>query len=174
MDVVRVLRRLREDLDPRSVPLALAGAFALNAYGLGRATADLDLVAPRSGQDRIVHLLEGLGYETLHRSDGYSNHLHTDPVMGRVDFIYVQGSTASRLFDGARQVELPGVGPILVPHPEHLIAMKVHAIRNDPSRAFRDLADIQFLLERAEVDRSAVRTLFVEAGLEERWNELDR
>ena len=30
-----------------------------------------------------------------------------------------------------------------IPRPEHLIAMKVHAIKNNPSRMFKDMADIQ-------------------------------
>jgi hypothetical protein len=35
---------------------------------------------------------------------------------------------------------------LLVPRPEHLAAMKVQAMKNDPSRTFQDLADIQALL----------------------------
>ena len=36
-------------------------------------------------------LLEELGYETVHRSPGYSNHSHSDPDWGAVDVVYVDG-----------------------------------------------------------------------------------
>jgi hypothetical protein len=90
----------------------------LHAHGITRATADLDLVTVREAQGALVESLERTGYETLYRSEGYSNHVHADPV----------------------------------PKPEHLIAMKVQAIKNDPRRAFKDLADVQALMRLPEVD----------------------
>jgi hypothetical protein len=31
---------------------------------------------------------------------------------------------------------------VLVPRPEHLVAMKVHALANAPERVYKELADI--------------------------------
>src|SRR5262245_22458927 len=64
---------------------------------------------------------------------------------GRVDIMYVRGTTADKLFTSAK--ELPGSGgrPILVPKPEHLIAMKVQAMKDAPERTWQDLVDIGFL-----------------------------
>ena len=61
-----------------------------------------------------------------------------------------------------------------VPRPEHLIAMKVQAIKNAPERAFQDLADVSFLLALPGVDRREVRGYFEKAGLSARWEELER
>ncbi len=63
---------------------------------------------------------------------------------------------------------------VVVPSPEHLIAMKVHAIRNDPSRKLRDLADIQFLLRLPGVDLEQARSYFLSAGLEKEWDDVAR
>jgi hypothetical protein len=60
----------------------------------------------------------------------------------------------------------------LVPKPEHLAAMKVHAMSNDPSRVFQDMADIQFLMKLPGVDREEIRRYFEDAGQLERFHEL--
>jgi hypothetical protein len=86
--------------------------------------------------------------------------------------MYVRDQTADRLF--AETTELPGPGgrPIPVPKPEHLIAMKVQAMRDAPERGLQDLVDIAYLLQVDGVDREEVHGYFVRAGLEERWHEL--
>ena len=68
----------------------------------------------------------------------------------------------------------PGGRLIPVPKPEHLIAMKVQAIRDAPERGLQDMVDIAYLLQLDGVDREEVRGYFVRAGLEERWHELTR
>lgn len=52
--------------------------------------------------------------------------------------------------------------------------MKVLAIKNDPSRTFRDLADLQLLLALPGVDKAEVRGYFQRHGLLERFHELER
>jgi hypothetical protein len=107
-----------------------------------------------------VAFLEASGYETLHVSTGYSNHLAKGAGRQRVDLVYVDAATARRLFDGAVVREaLPGL-EIAVPRAEHLIAMKVRAMSNDPNRRFQDLADVQALMRAAELDRAEVRAYF--------------
>jgi hypothetical protein len=174
MEFHRVLTTLKAWFDREEVPYAVVGGFGLQAYGLARATFDLDLVVPAEVQERLVAHLEGLGYETLHRSAGYSNHLHADPALGRLDFVYVEGETGDRLFAGCRELPVVGVLAAPVPRPEHLAAMKVLAMKNDPERTLQELGDIQFLLGLPGIDREEVRRQFERRGLLERWHELTR
>lgn len=160
-------------LERERIPFAVVGALALHAYGYSRATNDVDLLAGAEAQERLIPFLEQRGFETLHRSQGYSNHLHRDAALGRLDVIYVDGETWSKVSAAARQVVLAGK-PVAVPKPEHLAAMKVHAMKNDPARAFREMADIQFLMEIPGVDREEIRGYFEDAGLLERFHELER
>jgi hypothetical protein len=160
-------------LDQAGFPAAVIGAFGLHAYGLTRATQDLDLAVPAEAQAPLVTFLESLGYETLHRSPGYSNHLHPSSELGRVDLVYLHGETSGRLFAGCRTRPLGG-RRVRVPRPEHLIAMKVQAIANDPARTLRELADIQFLLGLDGVDEAEVRGYFERAGLLDRYDEIRR
>ena len=174
MDFARVLRIVASLFEEQRVLYAVAGAFGLHAYGLTRATLDLDFVVDAEVQPNLVSFLESLGYETLYLSSGYSNHLHADPAMGRLDFVYVAGDTSRLLFDSAqRRLLLEGVS-IPVPKPEHLAAMKIQAMKNDPSRTFQEMSDIQFLLALPSVDREEIKRYFEKQGMVDRYDEIQR
>lgn len=126
----------------------------------------------RAAQASLVKSLEALGYETLHVSPGYSNHQHSEPDWGGLDVIYVDDETAGKLFTGcSRRLKL-GSREAPVPRAEHLAAMKVHAMRNDPSRLVQDLADVQHLLRLPETDRAEVRGYFEKAGMLDWYDKL--
>ena len=143
------------------------------AHGSPRTTLDVDIVVDRAVQDRLVDFLQSEGYETLHRSEGYSNHLHTDPDLGRVDVVFVTGNT-SRMILGSTSLH-PGPDGLSIPIPraEHLAAMKAYSITNDPQRTLRELADIRVLLDAPGVDATQIREYFVRYGLEDLIERLD-
>jgi hypothetical protein len=174
MNFPKVIHEIAGFMHRENVRFALAGAFALHAYGLSRATSDLDFVTEATARQRLVTFLESLGYETLYSSPGYSNHLHPEAAMGRVDLIYVEGETARRLFDAAGTSFRLGGHELPVPRAEHLGAMKVHAMKNDPGRALQEMADIRFLLQLDGVDEEEIRGYFEKAGLEEKFHEIKR
>jgi hypothetical protein len=86
--------------------------------------------------------------------------------------IDVSGETSRLLFEGSKELLPLGGRLARVPCPEHLIAMKVQAIKSDPARSFQDLADVRSLLMVTEVDRDRVGECFIRAGLKEKWDEL--
>lgn len=174
MDFAREFDSVRAFLDQGGFRVAVIGGVALTAYGHPRLTLDLDLVTEAPAQQPLVAFMEAQGFLTLHRSSGYSNHRHPEPDRGRVDFMYVRDQTADRLFASVRELPGPSGRAIQVPRPEHLIAMKVQAMKDAPERGWQDLADIAYLLRVDGVDRNEARGYFVRAGLEERWNELAR
>jgi hypothetical protein len=174
VDFARVLDTIAVLFEREGVRFGVIGAFGLHAYGLTRATLDLDLVTEAAAQPAVVAFLESLGYETLYRSAGYSNHVHAMPALGRVDVMYVDTETSRILFGGCGTLALPSGRQVPVPRPEHLVAMKVQAMKNNPRRTHRDLADIQDLLELPGIDVGEVRGYFERAGLLERFDELRR
>ena len=173
MEIAAVVGDVSGFFDREGIPFAIVGALALHTYGYSRATNDVDLLVGRDAQDRLVEFLEKRGFETLHRSDGYSNHLHANPDLGRLDVIYVDEDTRGKMFAEARPASLAGMS-VVVPKPEHLAAMKIHAMKNDPSRAFQEMADIQFLMRLPGVDRGQIREYFERSGQVERFHELER
>jgi len=174
VDFVGVLDRVDAFLTERGWCFAVAGGVALAVYGNPRLTLDLDVVTEAAAQDALVTWMEGAGYVTLYRSSGFSNHRHANVDRGRVDFIYVDEATAAKLFDGVKTVPGPAGRPVPVPRKEHLIAMKVQAMKNDPTRTLQEMADIGYLLNLAGTDHAEAREYFVKAGSLQRWEELSR
>jgi len=172
MDFFATFTALEAHLTDRGHGIAIVGGIAMAAYGMTRTTLDLDVVVPGRAQDSLVRYLESEGFETLHLSSGYSNHLHPDPERGRIDVIYVRGETSDSLFRGLRQVEISADQRFPVVRPEHLAALKVFAMENDPSRRFRELEDIRYLMTLPEVDRGEIRRQFEKHGMEDRYDEL--
>lgn len=172
MDFAEELRTVREFLEAGDFRSAVIGGVALAAYGYPRMTLDLDIVTESTAQEAVVAFMESRGFQTLHRSSGYSNHRHADRARGRVDFMYVEGRTSELLFAATRQLPGPGGAPIAVPRPEHLIAMKVQAMKDAPERTWQDLADIGYLLRLPDIDRVEAQGYFTRAGLAQKWRDL--
>jgi len=173
LDFVRVLELIAGYLEKNEYRYGVIGGVGLAALGMPRTTFDLDFVVESRAQEDIVRFLVARGYETMHRSSGYSNHKHPDAEFGAVDFVYVRGETVRLLFESVRLVAGPSGYRMPVPHPEHLIAMKVLAMKNDPKRVFREMEDVRFLMENEEVDRDNVRQYFEKHGLLKRFHELE-
>lgn len=172
MDFSHALHEVGRELDRLGARWALVGGLALGCYGIVRSTVDLDLLTESWAGDELVAWLERNGWQTLHRASGYSNHLHTEPRLGRIDVVYVAVPTAEKLFALAQVRPGPGGQAVRVPSPEHLVAMKVLAIKNDPSRTFQDLADIRNLLLLPGIDRTAVAASFARHDLHDHYRQL--
>ncbi len=172
MNLKAVLEKLINFFSKEGIDFALIGAFALKAYGYVRSTQDVDFLVRARDQQRIVGFLESIGYETLHLTRGFSNHLHSIRSLGRIDFVYVEGETAEKMFLEAHPLLILENLSVPVVRPEHLIALKVFAMKNDPQRTFREMADIQQILRWPGINREEVRGYFEKYGLLEKYNEL--
>lgn len=172
MDAERLLTLLRPVLERYGVRWMLAGGFAMAAWGSARSTFDLDLVMGEESRTQVLGALVAQGFEIIFDSEGFTNLLHSEPALGRLDVLWVEGSTRERLFGAAVEKNGPDGQPILVPAPEHLVAMKVKAIKNKPIRVFRDSEDLRVLLSRPEMDQNEAREVFQRAGLLELYDRL--
>jgi len=175
LDFPRVLGVVSGFLEEKGCRYAVIGGVALISYGLPRTTLDLDFIVESSVQDDLIVFLESRGYKTLHRSSGYSNHAHPDLLTwGSLDFVYVSGKTSQELFAACRIKTGPGGLPINVPKPEHIAALKVRAMKNDPARMLQDMADVRFLLTLPGVDRVEIRDYFDRQGMGDRFDDLQK
>ncbi|HVR40674.1 MAG TPA: hypothetical protein VMU84_16380 [Thermoanaerobaculia bacterium] len=174
MQFDEVLKTFSEAFDKEQIRYAVIGGLAVHAWGRSRLTKDVDLVVDFSARERVIQLAVALGYETLYVSDGYSNHAHADPRFGRVDFMYVRGETAERIFASA--TSKPVVGDVVAPvaAPEHLAMMKALSMKNVPHRALYEGEDVRVLLNVPGVDRDLVREFFRQHGLLGLYDAIDK
>ncbi len=160
MSIRRQFELVTGFLEKQQIPYAVTGAFAMYAYGFTRATKDIDFVVHIDAQESIVSFMESLGFETYHCSSGFSNHILSVGSV-RIDFVYLDGETAETIFSSTSERLVIQDLKLPVILPEHLIAMKLHAIGNNPDRKLRDLADIKEIIRVAKPELESVRNLFV-------------
>lgn len=171
MQFDQVLRTFSEFFERETIRYAVIGGLAIRAWGHVRATQDVDFVVEQKSRAQAVAFAEAQGFETLHVSDGYSNHVRG---ADRVDFMYVDSVTAADIFNGAQHREVIAGVRMDVAKPEHLSAMKAIAIKYNPRRGWRDVDDVLFLLRLPGVDRRFVRDYFERKGLLEIFNEIEK
>jgi hypothetical protein len=172
MKFKKTFQLLIDFFERERIDYALIGAFALKAYGYTRATQDVDFIARQKDQKKIIVNLESLGFETLYSSTGYSNHLHPLSGLGRIDFVYVKGDTAESIFKEAVRILLFDDLTVPVVRPEHIVALKVFAMKNDPDRALREMADIKELLSLPEINLQEVQKYFEKYGQMEKYYDI--
>ena len=148
---------------------ALIGGLALAAHKVVRATRDVDFLVDADDADRLHRLLLGLGYRCLHRSADAANYLRGSDGL---DVLYAHRPEARRLLAEAEPHETLA-GRLRVVGAEGLIAFKLQALANDPSRG-RDLEDIRQLLDSnaGTLDMGRVRRYFELFGREALFDEI--
>ena len=77
-----------------------------------------------------------------------------------IDILLIDESTMQVMLSKSKEHQLQGIA-FQVPSLLHLIALKLHAILNNPKRKNRDLADIQNLLEihKDEINSSELKNI---------------
>jgi hypothetical protein len=169
-----VMRTFADFFETEKMRYALIGGLAVHAWGRVRPTKDADFAIDLSNKQRAIAFAESLGYQTTHVSTGFSNHEHSDPAWGHVDFMYLAGETADRVFGAAVLKELLPGRSLSVASAEHLAMMKAVAMKNFPHRALYEGEDISTLLDVPGIDRVAVREYFERHGLLELFDAIDK
>ena len=174
MQFDEVLRIWKDFFEREGIRYALIGGLAVHAWGRTRLTKDVDFAVDATSRPRVISFAESLGYETLYVSEGYSNHEHSSSVLGRIDFMYLSGETAERIFRAATERTVVGTATSPVASPEHLAMMKAIAMKNSPHRALFEGEDVRVLLNVPGVDREAVREYYRRHGLLDLYDAIDK
>jgi hypothetical protein len=91
-----------------------------------------------------------------------------------VDLLYVDEETAAKMLRQPKELRVAGT-TCIVPTLPHLVALKLHAVRNSLRREPRDFADIVELLRAnpGAVEREEVRRLCATYGPAGMWEKLE-
>lgn len=129
----------------RRLPSLLIGANAIVLLGYIRNTIDLDLIVPEESRSQWLDLLGELGYRLFHGASAFAQFEAPKRAGTPVDLMFVDQSTWAMLIDGAKEMQLAGQ-EVLLPRPEHLVALKLHAIesptRGKPGVDWEDIRQI--------------------------------
>ena len=122
----------------------LIGGFAVNFYGASRQTADVDFLIADEDREKVLTAFEKAGYKLKEEGPIFARLLPPASFMD-LDLLFVNRQTLQRISKNAKSVKLAGT-ELHIPSLEHLIALKLHAIKNDRERELMDLSDIVRLI----------------------------
>lgn len=130
---------------PGSPPFLVAGGFAVIAHGHPRTTFDLDLAVRRSDHAAWFARFRALNYELFHEQTAFAQF---QPRSGgiHVDLLLLNDHTFAMLLEKSISQHWSGTTARMVAL-DHLVAMKLHALKHGPPhRYMRDLDDVISLL----------------------------
>ena len=160
----------------RELQFLVIGGLAVNFHGYSRDTADLDLLIHWDAREHWLSLFLELSY-TVFQDMGAFIQL-APPTQGEwpVDLMMVREPTFRPIFDHGKEVEMYGA-QLLIPALEHLLALKLHALKHSHAGRFlKDFLDVENLVRVNKVDlrSDAVRHLFLKYGTIELYEKISR
>jgi len=134
------------------LPLILIGGHAVNALGYERTTLDIDFLVLVDDLPRWKTTLLAAGFSVTREIPNFAQFAPADVTGLRLDLMSVDQSTFSKI-ESASQVLQYGHRDIRVPSVLHLIALKLHALKNPAREELgKDYGDILALIRRHGVD----------------------
>jgi predicted nucleotidyltransferase len=152
------------------------GGLAVVFHGYTRDTADLDLLVRTGDKDRWLALFGRMGYKTIAER---TNFVQLDPPAEgawHVDLMLVKDESFVPMFEAAQPVEMYGA-QLRIPSLNHLLALKLHALKNGHIERFsKDLLDVESLVRINAVDMSSekVRQIFLKYGTLKLYEQISR
>lgn len=143
-----IFAAVAEASEKQGLPLLVIGGHAVNAYGYLRTTVDADFLVCSDDFAAWRQVFESLGYQWQEQTEAFAKLLppQTDPPSQPVDVMLVSPETFAKLREDRRELDF---GPTRLPAPQplYLIALKLHAMRNESRRRLgKDLPDIMQLI----------------------------
>jgi len=126
----------------------------VNAYGYTRTTLDLDFLVCADDLAAWRAKFESLGYRWVGQTNAFAKFIpeKDSSVLFPVDLMLVDRSTWELMASRGRRMTFGQVS-LPVPDPLHLIALKLHAMRNAERRlSGKDLPDILQLIRICNID----------------------
>lgn len=149
MDVLKTLNRLSAET---GLKFLVIGGLAINAHGYERVTSDIDLLVRKEDREAWGNLMSSIGYRVHHEQEAFTQFTASEGATWPVDLMFVNQQTFTKMFPEAVEVEMKGM-EFRVPALEHLIALKLHALKNTHSkRQLKDLLDVVWLVDINHID----------------------
>jgi hypothetical protein len=133
-------------LQAAGVRVFVVGGYAVNAHGYSRMTEDADCLIVTDDLRKADVIFREDGFVMQRKTQNHARYLNSQCVPQLVDVLLVNQSTFDKMWSQRIPCELHGHA-LQIPILEHLFAMKLHAVRNQPDRSAKDLLDIHQLMK---------------------------
>jgi len=157
------------------LPFLIIGGMAVIAHGYPRDTVDLDYLVRRSDREAWKRALAAQGYGVAYEHDNFAQFTAT-PGGTDVDLMFVNDSTFGVMF-AASAAQNTGVSQARFPSLEHLIALKLHVLKQGlRHRMLKDMDDVINLLlaNRVDLRQENWKQLFVKYGNQDLYERIAR
>lgn len=152
MKYATIIDLISDKLKEADIPHVLIGGFAVNAYKITRQTADIDFLIIKADFSKISDLLKKEGYEEGKVSDICGQMIGKSPFYWDIDFVFVDKMTLEGIRQEGKKVTIAG-REFLIPSVMHLLALKLHALKNNPEkRMAKDWEDVIALIEKENIN----------------------
>jgi hypothetical protein len=171
-DLSSIFDRLAMVLSQNQVAAVLIGGFALHFHQVDRETTDIDLLVGDADFEKLAQGLRQLGYSQGPHNKVFARFESTQAMT--IDLLFVDATTLKQIVASGSTVKV-GASDFVVPSLEHLLSLKLHAIRQNPKvREAIDLPDIIRLVRANHVDTrgSEFRSLCLRFASEEIYNRI--
>lgn len=174
MKEISVFKLISEAVRKTGVSCVLIGGFAVNFYKVSRQTADVDFLITKEDFGKISAMLKEVGYKNISDQENFNQLQNSDAALMDVDFMFVDEDTLAQIKKEGQPSKIAGQ-EFLVPSLNHLIALKLHAIRYNPKiRLLKDLPDIINLVRINKINVADVkfRELCLKYGTEDVYQKI--
>ena len=175
MDFKATLEPILKGFYKENVRYGLIGGFALGVLGVPRSTVDLDFLVHREDLSKIDKIMKSNDYECVFKSENVSQYVSPVKIFGEVDFLYAFRKASLGMLERTEEKEVfAGSLKLKVLKPEDIIGLKVQAAANDQTKATKEYADIEALMEhsRTSLDWQLIEEYFSTFGQEKKFAEL--
>ncbi|MBI4659630.1 MAG: hypothetical protein HY735_12390 [Verrucomicrobia bacterium] len=150
----------------RGLEFLVIGAHAVFHHGCPRESADLDLLVRKNARGEWLDLLASLGYRVFQEREVFLQLNASEREAWPVDLMLVNDETFAKMREAAVEVEFADAKG-LIPCVEHLIALKLHALKHGRIHRFlKDFQDVEGIVRKNELDlkSESIRQLFLKHG----------
>ena len=135
---------------PQALRFLVIGGYAVGVHGHPRATYDVDFLAPAEDRNVWAERLGNAGLKKIAETNTFAQ--FSQEAGEGFDVMFVHSETFEKMWTASQPISF-GQSNARVPALDHLLALKLHALKqNLRHRTSKDADDVEVLIRRNKLD----------------------
>lgn len=148
----KAINAVAKKLNHLGTPPILVGGWAVNFLGVVRQTIDFDMMIPEELFEQVSEILTDATYKMQVKTSLYARFESKSATIELIDTLFADKRTYGILSENGSLKDVCG-GTFILPKVEHIIAMKLHAVKyGEGHRGSKDFQDITDLIKGNNLD----------------------